>query len=269
MPAAKISVVIPSYNHINFVEDAVRSAAAQERDGFDVELVVVDDGSTDGSADLLQRLYDTGKYPFRLVLKQNEGLCRTLNRAIIEHSTGTHVAMLASDDMWRADKLRVQMSQLREHRESELCYSNAETFGEDGKRGRSSFFMFSGRVKPILTIYNFVPAGTILFTRGLFDRAGGFDETDLRLEDWDFLLRASNLTQFCYTNQDLLLYRVHEEGTLIRMRRSGTLYTEKMKVLRKNRAITSPLLRAASVCLHFGVDRILRPLIYKIEDLRA
>lgn len=265
----KVSVVIPSYNHVSFVEEAIRSAAQQNRDGFLTEIIVIDDGSTDGSVEFLQGLQEAGRYDFRLVVKQNEGLCRTLNRAIVEHSTGTHIAVLASDDMWRADKLRSQMALLDTHPDCELCYSNAETFGVGRKPGRSSSFLFSGNVKPLLTVYNFVPAGTVLFTRSLFDRAGGFDETGLKLEDWDFLLRASQLTKFCCTGENLLLYRVHAEGSLIRMRRTGTLFTEKMKVLRKNRAITSPILRAVSASLHFGLDRMLRPLMYKIEALRS
>ena len=129
--------------------------------------------------------------------------------------------------------------------------------------------MFSGSVRSILTVYNFVPAGTILFTRHLFDIIGGFDDGDLKLEDWDFLLRASAVTPFCCIRENLLLYRVHSEGSLIRMRRTGILFKEKMKVLRKNRAITSPLLRAVSAILHFGLDQVLRPLLYKLEALRS
>lgn len=265
-----ISVIVPSYNHAAYVEDAIASVANQERDGsFDIDLIVIDDGSTDGSVELLQRLQAQGRYSFRLVCKQNEGLCRTLNRAVREQSKGSVVSILASDDMWRPDKLRSQLALLQATPGSELCYSNAETFGEGRGKGKSSSFVFSGSIKPILTVYNFVPAGTVMFTRRLYDQIGGFDETGLKLEDWDFLLRASAVTRFCCAKDCLLLYRVHAEGSLIRMRRNGTLYTEKMKVLEKNRSITSPLLRGVSACVHFGLDRMLRPLLYRIEAIRS
>ena len=105
--------------------------------------------------------------------------------------------------------------------------------------------------------------------RTIFDEVGGYDLTGLKLEDWDFLLRASNVTPFCYSPRNLLLYRVHDEGALVRMRKSGTLFGEKMKVLRKNRAITSPFLRFASRVLHFGLDRVIRPLRYRFEARAA
>lgn len=264
-----VSVIIPSYNHAAYVVDAIKSAAEQEHGEFEIDLVVMDDGSTDGSVELLERLSERGQHRFRLVAKRNEGLCRTLNRAVREHSVGSHIAVLASDDMWRPDKLSIQLAALKENPGYELCYSNAETFGENRRKGRSSSFVFSGSVKPWLTVYNFVPAGTMLFTRRLFDEIGGFDETGLKLEDWDFLLRASSRTKFCCVRENLLLYRIHGESSLVRMRRAGTLFGEKMKVLRKNRAITSPILRGVSACLHFSLDRILRPFLYKIEAIRS
>ena len=265
----KISVIIPSYNHKAFVEAAIASAAAQECDNFEVETIVIDDGSLDGSVDLLRELHSMGKYPFKLVTKPNEGLCRTLNRAIREYSKGDLVAVLASDDMWTPDKLRTQVEILSQNPEAELCFSNARTFGEGRQAGNSSAFLFSGRVLSPLTIYNFVPAGTMLFHRRLFDRIGGFDETGLKLEDWDFLLRAAARTQFCNSPRNLLLYRIHGESSLERMRRNGILYDEKMKVLAKNRAITNAVLRMISCVLHFALDRVYRPLRYRFQEFRA
>lgn len=260
-----VSIVIPSYNHVTYVTDAIRSVIDQKRDGFELDLIVIDDGSTDGSVELLKRLHAEDTSAFRLVTKHNEGLCRTLNRAIREHAVGSHIAVLASDDMWRNDKLHAQLATLRQAPDCELCYSNAATFGEGRREGRSSLFLFSGAVKPWLTVYNFIPAGTMLFTRRLFDEIGGFDETGLKLEDWDFLLRASARTRFCCVRENLLFYRVHNEGSLIKMRRTGTLFREKMKVLNKNISITSPALRLISTFLHFSLDRILRPALYRIE----
>lgn len=264
-----ISVIIPSYNHAAYVEDAIKSVADQESGGFKIDLIVIDDGSTDTSPALLENLRSSGRYDFKLVLKTNEGLCKTLNRAVREYAVGSYIAVLASDDMWKPEKLRVQLGLLQRTEGSEICFSNAETIGAGGKKGQSSTFMFSGKIKPILTVYNFVPAGTILFTRALFDRIGGFDENGLKLEDWDFLLRASHATRLCCARENLLIYRVHSEGSLIKMRRNGSLFDEKMKVLQKNSAITSPALRSLSTIIHFCLDRILRPIMYKLETIRS
>lgn len=264
-----ISVIVPSYNHAAYVEDAIRSVADQQPGDFKIDLIVIDDGSTDSSPALLEQLRSSGKYDFKLVLKSNEGLCKTLNRAIREHAVGAYIAVLASDDMWKPEKLGVQLGLLQRTEGSEICFSNAETIGTGGKKGQSSTFMFTGKVKPILTVYNFVPAGTILFTRALFDKIGGFDENGLKLEDWDFLLRASDVTNFCCVRENLLIYRVHSEGSLIKMRKSGSLFGEKMKVLQKNSAITSPVLRSLSTLVHFCLDRVVRPILYKLEIIRS
>ena len=264
-----ISVIIPSYNHARYVTDAIRSVAAQVRDGFELEPIVIDDGSRDGSAELLRDLQRSDDFDFKLVVKDNEGLCRTLNRAVREHSTGDYISVIASDDMWEPDKLGRQLAALRSNPASRLCYSNARTFGENGKGGKWSKFHFTGKIRPILTVYNFVPAGTMLFTRGLYDEIGGFDETGLKLEDWDFLIRASARTEFSYVDECFLLYRVHDESALARMRATGTLYTEKMRVLRKNRAITSPVLRFVSMCVHFNLDRVARPLLSAMRARQA
>ncbi|WOD12594.1 glycosyltransferase [Pseudomonas sp. NyZ704] len=261
----QVTVVIPSYNHKAYVADAIRSVLNQEGKDFTYQLLVMDDGSTDGSVDLLLDLQKKAELSFELVLKKNEGLCRTLNRAIREYSTGHYIAVLASDDMWRKDKLQKQIQLLLENASSELCYSNAQKFSDNGLAGKSSRIMFDGDVTNRLTLYNFIPAGTILFSRTLYDLVGGFDETGLRLEDWDFLLRASAVTEFCYIDEELLYYRLHDESSIAKMRERGILYQEKMKVLCKNKEILNPFLRFCSIFLHFSLDAVLRPFISKLR----
>jgi alpha-1,3-rhamnosyltransferase len=266
-PCDIISVVIPSYNHARYVIETIRSVSQQALGAFEVQVIVIDDGSTDGSMELLSSLVDTQEFTFQLVLKRNEGLCRTLNRAVTEHARGNYIAVIASDDMWHPEKLKLQFEHLQRHPNAELCYSNAKTFGVDIKSGKSSKYLFSGRVLDKLTVYNFIPAGTILFTRGLYDRIGGFDETGLRLEDWDFLLRASSETEFCYVDMELLLYRLHEESAIAKMRQKGILFSEKYKVLKKNKKLLNPFLFVCSCCLHYTFDHILRPCVSKFKSL--
>jgi len=158
------------------------------------------------------------------------------------------------------------MRVLRSNPENELCYSNAMIFGDVKKEKRRQTLVFRGAVKPWLTLYNFVPAGTMLFTRRLFERVGGFDETGLRLEDWDFLLRAADLTKFSCLNENLLYYRCHDQSTLTRMKANGLLFQEKKKVLEKNKKNLSPLLMALSIKLHYILDNIVRSTQKKNEN---
>ena len=83
-----VSVIIPSYNHKNFIRSSIDSVVSQKEGAFEIELVVIDDGSTDGSPAFLEKLLDTGNYDFKLVTKENEGLCPTLNRAVRERTAG-------------------------------------------------------------------------------------------------------------------------------------------------------------------------------------
>lgn len=260
-----ISVIVPCYNHAAYVADTIRSICNQERDGFDVEVIVLDDGSSDNSVEVLQQLKESGECEFKLIIKSNEGLCRTLNRGISEHASGQYISLIASDDMWVKDKLLVQFRLLQQNSGTRLCFGNSTTLGAvDQTRGRAPFLL-GGWVKSKLTLINFIPGGTVIYDRSLFDEIGGYDTTGIKLEDWDFLLRASNVTPFCYSPRKLLHYRVHDEGALIGMRRSGTLFDEKMKVLDKNRAIISPSLRFVSICIHFTLDRVVRPFLYRLK----
>jgi alpha-1,3-rhamnosyltransferase len=99
----------------------------------------------------------------------------------------------------------------------------------------------------------------------LFDEIGGYDLKGLKLEDWDFLIRAARRTPFCCVNEELLFYRQHGESAISKMRASGTLFEEKMKVLRKNRALLNPLIFAGAVTMGFALDRVMRPLMAKLR----
>ena len=255
-----VSVIIPSYNHKNFIRSSIDSVVSQKEGAFEIELVVIDDGSTDGSPAFLEKLLDTGNYDFKLVTKENEGLCPTLNRAVREHTTGEYIAVLASDDEWYSEKLCKQLMKLKDSPNSELCYANSVLLGDPQHKPLKSISL-SGNVKHILTIMPFIPAGTIIFTRHLYETIGGFDETDLRLEDWDFLLRASHITRFCCVNEPLLRYRVHDESTIVKMKHNGELFREKYKVLHKNRKILNPFLFLLSTLLHFVSDNVIRRIL--------
>lgn len=265
----RVSVIVPSFNHKNYVEEAVNSVLSQVQDTFKLELLVVDDGSSDGSVDVLKALHSRAGESFQLILKGNEGLCQTLNRVIRDCSSGTYIAVLASDDLWHPEKLTKQLECMRSNPAARLCYSNAEVFGFDtmsGRRksGKAQRYQFSGRVNNLLPLNNFVPAGSVMFSRDLFDEIEGFDQSGLRLEDWDFLIRASVRTPFCLVKECLLFYRQHDESAISRMRRSGTLFSEKMKVLRKNCKLLNPLVSAASVFINFALDKLIRPVLSRV-----
>ena len=255
-----ISVVVPSYNHIEYVTKCIESIVTQTFTNF--ELVVIDDGSSDGSVALICSLSE--KYGFTFVSQQNIGVCKTLNRAINEFSKGKYIAILASDDYWHTSKLEKQMVVINDNDNSEFCFTQAREF--DSETGRSIRVFphkpLSGSVLDKVFIRQHVPAGSMLFSRKLFDDLGGFDE-NLREEDWDFVIRSAAITEFTSVEEPLLMYRSHATNL---MKTSGrrTIFKQKVLILSKNYMLVSPIVWLKSVIIHFIYDHLLS----KVSDLR-
>lgn len=250
-----VTVVIPCFNHEEFVERAVLSVLAQSYQHID--LVVIDDGSTDGSVQKLKELQ--AQFHFNLILQENSGVCKALNRAIRLVSTGEYISLLASDDFWHEDKLLLQMECLSQHPQSEFCFSQALEFNDDGCSLKGKIFprkCLSGYVLKSVFLRQHVPAGSMLFTRSLYDKIGGFDE-DLKEEDWDFVIRSAATTSFCSVNRPLLYYRSHSSNTMKTQKRSS-IYQQKIKILSKNFHLSTPFRWYLSISIHFIYDFIIK-----------
>lgn len=124
----KVTVVIASYNHKKYIELAVQSILRQTYDN--IELIVIDDGSTDGSVELLRNL--SGKSQFRLIEKANGGIVSVFNRGIQE-ATGEYVLFHASDDESILNRIRVQVDVLSRFPKAAFVSSNLSFLTESGK----------------------------------------------------------------------------------------------------------------------------------------
>lgn len=100
----KVTVIVPSYNHKKFILETIKSVQSQTYKN--IQLIIIDDGSTDGSADFLK--FIVGLYQFQLVLKENEGLCRTINRGLAL-ADGEYIVIIASDDFMPAGRITEQV----------------------------------------------------------------------------------------------------------------------------------------------------------------
>jgi len=251
---ALVTVVVPCYNHERYVERSVRSVCEQTYPW--VQLVVIDDGSRDRSVEQLVALQ--ARLGFTLICQENSGVCRTLNRAIRTAARGEYIALLASDDFWHPDKLRLQMDELRRQQASEFCFSQAIEFSDEADTASGRVFprkCLSGDVLNRVILRQHVPAGTMLFSRRLYDRLGGFDES-LKEEDWDFVIRSAAATRFSSVNQPLLHYRAHQ-GNTMRTRRRSEIFHQKAKLLSKNFDLVSPWRWFSALTLHFVHDIVL------------
>lgn len=251
--APLVSVIMPSFNHRQYVEKAIGSVLAQTHTA--VELIVVDDGSSDGSVDLLQAL--SARHGFKLICQENAGVCKTLNRGVRE-AEGEFISLLASDDFWHPDKLRLQLGALEASPGSRFCFSQALEFRDEANLEEGRVFprrCYRGNIVNRVFLRQHVPAGTMLFSRQLYDELGGFDET-LKEEDWDFVIRSAAATSFAAVDAPLLNYRAHLANTM-RTRSRHAIFHQKAKILAKNFPLAKPGVWLAAIGLHFAHDIVL------------
>ena len=219
-----VSVVIPCYNGARFLAATLDSVLSQG--GVNLDVIVVDDGSTDESPSIIEEGYPS----VRLVRQVNGGVARARNRGV-ELARHDWVAFVDADDIWLPGKLRAQLDLHRSHPACRLSYTawhvwNCEdprpdsrlvdeltvSFGDEGR-----WVGPSGWIYPELLLDCDVWTSTVLLQRTLFEELGGFD-LDLRVgEDWDLWLRASRVTPIIRLNAPYSLYRMHGESLTKRL----------------------------------------------------
>jgi glycosyltransferase involved in cell wall biosynthesis len=184
-----VSVIIPTYNRIQYVQLAIDSALAQSYPNC--EVVVVDDGSTDGTGKTLRDRYGDR---IRYFYQDNQGESAARNEAI-RQSSGEFIALLDSDDVWLPAKLEQQLALFEANPELGLVSCHVTRINEQGdvvSRGTLHPEQTSGIV-PVEVILTDSPvhASTITVRRNHILTEGGFDETITYGEDWDFCLRIA------------------------------------------------------------------------------
>jgi glycosyltransferase involved in cell wall biosynthesis len=201
-----VSVVIPTYNAADLLPDAVKSVLAQTYRDF--ELIVVDDGSTDATPEVMEAYMDDVRY----IQKENGGTASARNRGIRE-ARGEYVAFLDADDVWRPTKLETQMG---EHEaDPTLAWSYTEVYLVDTESGDILFRKNRGRdqregdVLRILIREGFITPSATVVRRDVFDEVGMFDESILVTEDKDLWLRIAARYPIRFINEPLVEMRRH------------------------------------------------------------
>lgn len=184
-----VSVVIPVYNRAHTLERAVRSVLQQSM--ADLEVLVVDDGSTDESTLLANRLADEDKRVLPLSLSGNHGVAFARNRGI-EKAQGRYLALLDSDDQWRADKLEQQLSFLQSLSCPAVCHCE-EIWFRGGVRvnPRRKHSKPDGWVFPACLPRCVIAPSSVLAEKDVLTACGLFDEDLAVCEDYDLWVRLS------------------------------------------------------------------------------
>jgi glycosyltransferase involved in cell wall biosynthesis len=212
----RLSVIIPCYNAERYIGATIASVLAQGEP--DIEIIVVDDGSRDGSVQLVREQFPT----VRLVQQANQGVAAARNNGLLEAS-GEWVAFVDADDIWLPGKLAAQFAQLATAPDCRMSYTAWQVWPSDSPQpepgvlerlatsaGEARLWNgASGWIYPELLLDCAVWTSTVLARRSLFDEIGNFD-TGLRIgEDYDLWLRASRVTPILRVAHPYALYRMH------------------------------------------------------------
>lgn len=209
----RVSVIIPTYNRRAVLLESI--ASVQQQTFSDLEILVCDDGSTDGSREAVQAIA-AADGRVRWIAGGHCGFPGTVRNRGIRAARGEWIAFQDSDDLWIATKLEKQLAVLNAAPEAQFIYSHAAALRPDGSRIRMTPFRIrrQGRVFETLLMYSVVHAQTVLVRRSLLERVGLFNE-DMQLriaEDYELFLRLAAETPFHFVEEELVLYRTQADS---------------------------------------------------------
>lgn len=211
----KVSVVIPTYERADKVQGAIKSVLAQTFS--DVEVIVVDDGSSDGTGKVLREIFGDR---IRYHAQTNQGVSVARNRGI-EQARGEWIAFLDSDDFWEKEKLEWQFKALEQFSpRCGACYTDTRLFNYPETRTLFQMAEESYRHKGVMGINEDAlrllvrPGGagmvihlsSLLARADLLRKAGGFDRKLLYSEDSELMFRLALTTGFCFVNRPLIWF---------------------------------------------------------------
>ncbi|MBA2734775.1 MAG: glycosyltransferase [Acidobacteria bacterium] len=201
-----VSVIIPNYNYARYLSQTINSVLAQLYPN--IEIIVIDDGSTDGSQAVLREYGER----IRWFQQGNEGVSMARNRGVQE-SRGEMVAFLDADDVWLPMKLERQVQRLVDEPDLGLVHCGYEEINETGDTLRSRLDGLEGWVAKEMLLFKrsaILAAGSgALVPRSTFDAVGGFDTRLSTAADWDFCYRVAVHQRVGFVPEALFQYRMH------------------------------------------------------------
>ena len=251
-----MSVIIPCYNSANYISMAIQSVLQQSYS--DLEILVVDDGSTDTTGEIVGGYADSR---IRYVFQKNAGVSAARNKGIREAS-GEFIAFLDADDIWFNDKLAWQIQCMKQTPQVSVVFSDFAasdfnnamiesyykqafnffreySFGlSDIYRNKATIHLFDEDVEvywddvfQYLIFGNFILPSTVLMRKSVISRAGLFDEKYRVAEDTEFFLRVAKNHVLAFINKPLLIYRLPDDTHLSGKANIERLIKNNIKIL--------------------------------------
>jgi glycosyltransferase involved in cell wall biosynthesis len=212
----QVSVIIPAFNAERHIDPCLESVFGQGAD-LALEVIVVDDGSTDGTVARL------GEFPQLLCLQQSNAGPAAARNAGIGRARGEFVAFLDADDLWPEGKLRMQIDMLMRHRDAAMCFGDCrqfeeaswpQTLFEEGGYGERAWGAGSYLPEAYARLLrdNFITTGSVVVRRQVLDALGGFDQGLRLVEDLELWLRIARQHPIVWCNEVCLLRRRHTDN---------------------------------------------------------
>jgi glycosyltransferase involved in cell wall biosynthesis len=202
-----VSVIIPTYNRANLVGKAIKSVLSQTYQDF--EIIVIDDGSTDNTEEVIRSFKDK-KVKYIKKYKKNKGISVARNIGI-KMARGKYIALLDSDDEWLPEKLDKQSKVLQsESPEVGVVCSWSYNIDEKGNYiSKRCLPKKGGYIYEDLLSTNPISVPTVLIRKECFNRVGLFDDLLNAQEDWDMWIRIAKYYRFALIKVPLVKYRLH------------------------------------------------------------
>ena len=195
----KISVIIPTFNRIDLLKRAIDSVLNQSIKPYDI--IVVDDGSIDGTSDMIKQKYKS----IKLIQQKNSGVSAARNNGI-KNAQGDWIALLDSDDEWKKNKLEEQVNKLTDNPKYDFCHTN-EIWIRNGIRvnQKKRHKKYGGFIfDKCLDICRISPS-SVLFNKNIFNHVGWFNDKLPVCEDYDLWLRITAEFEILFIDKPLIV----------------------------------------------------------------
>lgn len=206
----QVSVIVPLYNSATYIAGTIQSALAQTYRRL--EIILVDDGSTDRTAEIVSDYVGPG---VRYIYQENRGISAARN-AGLRAARGKYIALLDHDDLWFGDKIGRQVALLESRPQVGLVYSDCEIVDAEGRALRTYWDDRTapkrGHVLADLLAANFVPCPTAVMRMSALRKVGGFSPVFRHAEEYDLFVRIAEHYPLDYVEAPLAHYRVHADS---------------------------------------------------------
>ena len=212
MEKDKVSIIIPTYNRAYCIERSIRSVLEQTYREF--ELLVVDDGSSDNTQDVVNSIEDERiRY---IQMPENKGVAAARNEGI-RQAAYEYIAFQDSDDVWKPDKLEKQMQVLSENLRAGMVYCAYECKTTDGSivtvpDAKMPLHDKQGDIYHKLLCRNTIGAPTVLAHKECFLKAGLFHDSMTCLEDWELFVRIAKSYEILFLEEPLVVVHMRDGG---------------------------------------------------------